>query len=162
MNIWHLRLYRQGAINILYSCRSGLFCNSQHNKPKKICSSSAYFFTPLNLKNMENDVASRAVAPHKALSSFLQGIHDFWRSTDDDKNRKQTFLRGSWKNHSLSPLKQMLSSLSQWNVQDLWTLLLLPWALSLVPCFRLSPVFCLYLHLSLTVPGNEVAFPCPK
>lgn len=49
-------------------------------------------------------------------------------------------------------------SLPQWNVQDLWTLVLLPWALS----FMLSPIFCLYLYLNLTMPGSEVALPCPK
>lgn len=111
---------------------------------------------------MENDVASQAVAPRKALSSFFLGIHDFWRSTDDDNNRKQTFLRGSLKKPLFVTTEMNALKSSPVKCAGPVNSTPLSPGSELASYFMIRPVFCLYSYLNLTVPGSEVAFPCPK
>lgn len=129
MNIWHLRLYRQGAINILYSCRSSLFCNSQHYKPKKSAPLQHIFLLSWISRTQKMMLHLRQWHHTKHSPHFFREFVTFGEARMMTTTGN-TFLRGGLKTHFLSPLKWMLSSLPQCNLQDLWTLLLLPWALS--------------------------------
>lgn len=161
MSTWHLRLYRQGEINILYSCRSSLFCNSQHNKPKKSAPLQRIFLLPWISRTWKKMLHLRQWHHIKHSPHFFREFMTFGEARMMTTTGNRHSSEAAWKT-TLSPLKWMLSKSSP--VKCAASVNSTPLALGseLAPCFVLSPVFCLYLYLSLTVPGSEVAFPCPK